>query len=207
MEKVCILSDNEFTKFLDLISPPLKFYLDKENVLFRNFENFSLDFKRVISFDSLRNKSFFEKFTQYLNKDSCFIFFDSLLSNPLIEFLLSYGVSKEKILILGGDGFLNLINDFSSENKIQKISLNSVLEDIDNIADTLMEFTQRRETFLFVNFNILESFELGGLTARQLIYLVQRLSKLNNLKLVNFENINSDETLLKLGLKLTLDLI
>jgi len=110
---------------------------------------------------------------------------------------------------------------FLNENKIKQININSIEEDIDNIADTLMEFCYGKEVYISIDIDVLDPVfapatfyaESGGLTSRQLIYILQRLSKVKTLRAMDLVEINSfkdlkcDNLTTKVGAKILSELL
>jgi arginase family enzyme len=93
------------------------------------------------------------------------------------------------------------------------------VDDIDNIADTILEFTAGKEVYVSIDIDVVDpsfapstGYQVpGGLTSRQLIYILQRMNKIQNFKAVDIVEINSekDETGLtvKLGAKILAELL
>jgi arginase family enzyme len=115
--------------------------------------------------------------------------------------LIEEGFPKENILLVGVRNSDEKELNFIKENKIKRVAINSVLEDIDNIADTLMEFANGKETYVSVDIDVLDPVfapgtyycEPGGLTSRQLIYILQRINKVKNLKALDIVEINLEK--------------
>lgn len=162
-------------------------------------------------------------------KEPCLIVFDAHadcmtpMKEPTHEEwlrkLIKDGFPKENILLIG---VRNLWKDeitFLKDEKIQQINMNSILEDLDNIADTIMEFTQGKEVYVSIDIDIVDPAfapatgypEFGGLTSRQFLYLIQRIKKIKTLRAVDIVEINpeKDEKRLtvKLGAKILSELI
>ena len=162
-------------------------------------------------------------------KEPCLIVFDShpdcmpAMKEPTHEEwlrkLIEEGFPAENILLVGLRNSWQTETMFLKEKKIQQISINSIMEDIDNIADTIMEFTQGKEVYVSVDIDIVDpAFApatgypvAGGLTSRQMIYLMQRLNKIKNLRGVDIVEINPDkdvnEMTVKLGAKIVGELV
>lgn len=113
--------------------------------------------------------------------------------------LVKKGFKSENIMLVGVRKSHKSEIEFMNKNKIKRIGINSIQEDIDNIADTLMEFSHGKELYISVDVDVLDPVfapsthycEPGGLTSRELIYLLQRLSKVKTLKAVDIVEINS----------------
>ena len=136
--------------------------------------------------------------------------------------LIDYGFPKENIILVGVRKSHKNEIEFMNKNKIKKININSIQEDIDNIADTLMEFANGKELYLSLDVDVLDPAfvpgtyyqEPGGLTSRELIYLIQRLKKIKTLRAIDLVEINSEKDLkenkgltVKLGAKILSELL
>jgi hypothetical protein len=95
----------------------------------------------------------------------------------------------------------------------------SIVEDVDNIADTILEFANQKEVYVSIDIDVVDPAfapatgypECGGLTSRQIIYLIQRINKIKKLRAIDIVEINSekDKTGLttKLGVKILSELL
>ena len=168
-------------------------------------------------------KAFFD-YCESQGKKSCLIVFDAHadLMPPMKEptheewlrALIEKGFPAENILLVG---VRNLWKDeliFLKKKKIKRININSIIEDIDNIADTIMEFANNKQTYVSIDIDVIDSAfasgtgyaEPGGLTSREFIYLIQRINKIRNLKAVDIVEINPEKDkeglTVKLGAKI-----
>ena len=133
--------------------------------------------------------------------------------------LIKKGFPAENIMLVGSRKAHKNEIEFLSKHKIARININSIQEDIDNIADTIMEFSNGKELYLSLDVDVLDPVfapatyyqEPGGLTTRQFLYLIQRLKKARGLKAVDIVEINSEEDstglTVKLGVKILTELI
>ncbi|MBU0959357.1 MAG: arginase family protein, partial [Nanoarchaeota archaeon] len=110
---------------------------------------------------------------------------------------------------------------FMEKNKIKRISINEFVKDIDNACDTVMEFANGRELYLSLDIDVVDPAfapatgyaEPGGLTSRQLIYVLQRMNKMKNLRGVDIVEINEKKdkehcgVTVKLGAKILSELL
>ncbi len=125
----------------------------------------------------------------------------------------------ENILLIGARNLWKDEVEFLKKNKVSRINLNSVLEDIDNIADTIMEFTNGKEVYVSIDIDVVDPvfapgtgyLEIGGLSSRNLIYLISRLNKMKNLRAVDIVEVNPDKDenrkTIKLGAKILSEVI
>jgi len=130
--------------------------------------------------------------------------------------IIKQGFPTENLILVGIRNYNLEELKFLSEKKIKQININSIEEDIDNIADTLMEFCNGKETYLSLDLSVADEVfapastfsDSGGMTSRQLIYIFQRLSKIKTLRAMDLVEINSEkdkrfnDITLKLGAKI-----
>jgi agmatinase len=133
--------------------------------------------------------------------------------------LIEEGFPKENVLIVG---LRNVWKDeikFLKENKIKTLSMNNLTEDLQDMCDTIMEFSNGKELYVSVDIDIIDPVfapatgypELGGLTSRQFVYLIQRIKKIKTLRAVDLVEINEKQDkegiTIKLGAKILAELL
>jgi len=144
-------------------------------------------------------------------KEPCLIVFDAHadcmtpMKEPTHEEwlrkLIEEGFPAENVLIVGARNIEKSELEFIKKNKIKWISINSILEDIDNIADTIMEFANGKEVYVSIDVDVIDpAFApatgypvAGGLTSRQFLYLIQRINKIKTLRGIDIVEINSEK--------------
>ncbi len=159
-------------------------------------------------------------------KSPCLIVFDSHpdcmppAKNPTHEewlrALVEEGFPAENILIAGlRNSDIEELN-FIRKTGIRMMNINEILVDIENACDTLMEFANGKELYVSLDIDVVDPAyapatgykEPGGLTSREMIYFVQRINKMKNLKAVDIVEINYekdkayDNVTVKLGAKI-----
>jgi len=122
----------------------------------------------------------------------------------LISNLISSGrVKGENIVIAGARTWDDYERKFIRSNHITFQLIKRLLfEGIQDYCDALMEFARGKKAHLIVDLSILDqahysSSEPGGLSTRELIYLIQRLKLVNNIKSIELVG-NNTSILLKL---------
>ncbi len=164
-------------------------------------------------------------------KEPCLIIFDAHadcmepMKEPTHEEwlrgLIGKGFPAENILLVGVRNSCRDEIEFLAEKRIKQIKINSIMEDIDNIADTIMEFSSNKELYVSIDIDVIDPVfapstgyqEPGGLTSRQFIYLIQRMNKIKSLRAVDIVEINSerdkerDNVTVKLGAKILGELL
>ena len=153
----------------------------------------------------------FMDFCQNSEREPCLIVFDAHadcmepMKEPTHEEwlrkLIEDGFPAENILLVGARNVWKTEMKFLKEKKITRININSIVEDIDNIADTILEFANKKELYVSIDIDVIDPAfapgvyykEPGGLTSRQFIYLIQRINKMKNLRAVDIVEINPEK--------------
>jgi len=112
--------------------------------------------------------------------------------------IIERGFPSENILLVGIRNSDKQELEFMKKNKIKRMSMNQLLEELRESCDTIMEFSHNKELYLSLDIDVLDPVfapatgypEPGGLTSRQFFYLIERLNKLKNLKAVDLVEIN-----------------
>ncbi len=171
----------------------------------------------------------FLDFCKRERKKPCLIVFDSHadcmtpMKEPTHEEwlrkLIEDGFPKEDVLIVG---LRNVWKDeikFLKENKIKTLSMNSLTEDLQDMCDTIMEFSNGKELYVSIDIDFIDPVfapatgypESGGLSSRQFLYLIQRIKKIKTLRAVDIVEINEkkdkDNLTVRLGAKILSELI
>jgi len=130
--------------------------------------------------------------------------------------LIEDGFPVENILLVGVRNSYKDELVFLKEKKIKMISMNKLLEDLQDTCEVIMEFAHGKELYLSLDIDVIDPVfapatgyaEPGGLTSRQLIYLMQRINKIKNLRAVDIVEINEkkdkefNDITVKLGAKI-----
>ncbi len=159
-------------------------------------------------------------------KEPCLMVFDAHpdLMKPIdkkiptheewLRALIEEGFPAQNILIVGLRNSYPEELNFISKNKIKTISLNRFVEDFRDTCDAIMEFVNGRELYLSIDIDVVDPVfapgtsysEPGGLTSREMIYLIQKMNKIKTLKTVDLVEINpsgeGSEMSVKLGAKI-----
>ena len=130
--------------------------------------------------------------------------------------LVDSGFPIENILLVGiRNPSLEEIS-FLKKKNIKFILMNSLLEDLQETCDMIMELSNKKELYVSIDISIIDPAfapstnykEPGGLTSRQFLYLSQRINKIKNLKAIDLVEINKEEDVkndnmtVKLGAKI-----
>src|SRR3989339_832985 len=92
----------------------------------------------------------------------------------------------------------------------KKNSKTSFINNIEDICDSIMEFTSGKMVYVSINLNSIDPAyapgtffpEVGGFSSREFIYLIQRINKMKNLFALDLDGINSKKDINKITLQL-----
>jgi len=135
--------------------------------------------------------------------------------------LINDGFPVKNILLVGVRNLGGSEGDFLKQKGIKIISINQLNENLVDVCDSIMEFSNSKELYVSIDIDVIDSAfapstaypEPGGLTSRQFIYLIQRINKIKNLKALDLTEINGqkdkgrDNMTIKLGAKILSELI
>ena len=232
---------NEYGKPIDVTNLSLEeIHVDNSDLELRNkliyknsFELFETRPRTVflggdhsISYSTTR--AFFD-YCQNNGKEPCLIVFDAHadcmkpMKEPTHEewlrALIEDGFPTENILLVGARNLWEDEIEFLKKHKIRIITMNQLIEDLQDTCEIIMEFSSNKELYVSIDIDIIDPAfapatgykEPGGLTSRQFIYLVQRINKIKNLRAVDIVEINPekdvDNITVKLGAKILGELI
>ncbi|MEK6913269.1 MAG: arginase family protein [Nanoarchaeota archaeon] len=173
----------------------------------------------------------FLKFCKNEKKKPCLIVFDSHpdcmepMKEPTHEEWLSKVVQEgfpgESILLVGLRNSHKDEIKFIKENKIKTLSISNITEDLEDMCDAIMEFSNGKELYVSIDIDVIDPAfapstgypEQGGLTSRQFLYLIQRIKKIKTLRAVDIVEINekmdkqNNNITVKLGAKILAELL
>lgn len=161
-------------------------------------------------------KAFLDK-----NKDeSCLIVFDAhpdcmpFIKEPTHEEWLrkvvEEGFPTENILLVGTRNSHSRELEFLKEKNIRTISPNQLLLDLEDSCDLIMEFSRNKNLYVSIDIDVIDPAfapatgypEIGGLSSREFLYIVQRINKIKNLKAVDIVEINPNKDFNNMTIKL-----
>jgi len=126
-------------------------------------------------------------------------------------------VKKENVVLVGVRSFDKKEIDYLKENKIKYFDMKKIFElGIKESCDLIMENVKNfNRLYLSIDIDVVDPAfapgtgyaEPGGLSSRELIYFVQRLKLLKNLKKVDIVEINLEKDINNITSKLTAKLI
>lgn len=110
-------------------------------------------------------------------------------------------LKKENLILVGTRSYDKKEIDFLKRNNIKNFSMKN-LEDIQDVCDTIMEEALNFDAlYLSIDIDVLDPafapgtgyIEPGGLTTRQLLYFIQRIRNMKNLKRIDILEVNPDK--------------
>lgn len=124
--------------------------------------------------------------------------------------LIESGFPAENILLVGARNIEQRERIFLEQYGIRRIEMNRFVENLEDACDTIMEFSNSKELYVSIDIDIIDPVfapgtgykEIGGLTSRQFVYLIQRINKIKNLRAVDIVEINPEEDVGELTVKL-----
>lgn len=151
----------------------------------------------------------FFNYSEYNGKDPCLIVFDSRpnlkksinnkmpLSEGWLRALIEYGFPLKNILLVGVRNIEKSELNFLGE-KIRRVSVEELMFDLESKTDAIMEFGYGKEVYVSIDISFLDPAyapgttvcEPGGLSSREFLYIIKRMSKMKNLRAVDLVEIN-----------------
>lgn len=199
----------------------MKIFEEKPNVIFLGGDH-SISYSTTKAFlDYCKNK----------DKEPCLIIFDAHVDcmEPMkeptheewVRKLVEEGFPSKNILLVGVRNLWKDEISFLKEKKIRRIKMNQLLGDLQDTCDTIMEFSNGKELYVSIDIDVIDPVfapatgyqEVGGLTSRQFLYLIQRINKIKNLRAVDIVEINIEkdkefnDITVKLGAKILGELL
>lgn len=248
LESLKEIYSNESFKPINFSSLDLEeIHLDNSDLVLTNeliyknsFESFESGKQKIIFLggDHSVSYSLARGFLDYCNNNGhepCLIVFDShpdLMHPTLSErmeqiptheewlrALIEDGFPPENILLVGVRNSYIDETEFIEKHKIKIISVNPIRENLEEMAEIIMEFAYGKELYVSVDIDVIDPAfapatgypEPGGLTSRQFIYLIQRIKKIKTLRAVDIVEINEkqdkERITVKLGAKILAELM
>jgi len=216
-------------------------HLDNSNLKFTNkliydnsFETFEQKPKIVFlggdhSVSYSITRAFFD-YCDSISKKPCLIVFDAHAdlmpclgdfpsNRSWLRKLIEDGFPAENVLLVGVRNSDDKETIFMKEKGIKTISMNVLNENLQEACDTIMEFANSKELYVSLDIDVVDPAfapavsykEPGGLSSRQIIYLMQRINKIKNLRALDIVEINEAKDAagftIKLGAKILSEII
>ena len=132
----------------------------------------------------------------------------SLIKNNILK--------KENLILVGLRSFSDNEIYFLKNNKIKFFSMKQIFNNIEDSCDTIMELVRDFDSlYISIDIDILDPsyapatgyLEPGGISSRELIYILQRLKLLKNIKAMDIVEVNPEKDINNMTIKLAAKLI
>lgn len=128
--------------------------------------------------------------------------------------LIESGFPSKNILLVGVRNIEREEIIFIEKNKIRRINMNE-LNNIEEISDIIMDFCFGKELYVSFDIDVIDPAfapstayrEPGGLTSRQALYIISRMSKMKNLKIFDIVEVDCENDKTGLTVKLVSKLL
>jgi arginase family enzyme len=166
-------------------------------------------------------RSFFD-YTEYNGREPALIVFDShpdcmksIDSNVptnegWLRFLIEDGFNPKNILLVGvrNSDVSELI--FLKEKGVKVFSVDEFLFDLEGKVDAIMEFGYSKDVYVSIDIDCIDPAfapgvsccEPGGLTSRQFLYIMKRMSRMKNLRAMDLVEVNPSRDVNRMTSKL-----
>ncbi len=133
--------------------------------------------------------------------------------------LIEQGFPAKNVLLVGVRNSDEKENAFLKEKKIKSVTMKSLLENIEETCEVIMEFSDKKELYVSVDIDVIDPAfavgtgyrEPGGMTSREFLYVLQRMDKVKNLRAWDLVEINPkkdrDNLTVKLGAKIVSEIL
>lgn len=220
----------EFGRFnLEEIHVDLENVSEAEHLIFenskeifeKNFKSFfiggdhSIDYSIVRAFDKVEDNGLLIMFDAHAD---CLE--DGEFNRSWLRRIIEEGFESRNIILISVRNLSKEEIEFIEDNEISFISMDVLRETIEDVCDMVMERAMKASGFyVSIDIDCVEpgsapgacELEPGGLSSRELIYFLKRLSLLKNFRGADVVEINPDkdinEMTIKLGAKLIVEMI
>ncbi|MBD3253274.1 hypothetical protein GF386_06065 [Candidatus Pacearchaeota archaeon] len=197
-------------------------FKNSQEIFEKNFKSFFIGGDHSISYSILKAFNKVEKvpllviFDAHVDCISC----DKLEERGWLRKLVEEGFSEKRVILISSRNFIEEEISFLKKLGIRVFGPDVLQEDLEGVCDLVME-RARLSTGFYISIDIdcvdpahapgSVYLEPGGLSSRDLIYLIKRLSLLENFRGADIVNINPDkdvnEMTVKLGAKLLSEML
>jgi len=153
----------------------------------------------------------FLEFCKKREEEPCLIVFDSHADcckpgkepthEEWLRALIENGFPKENILLIGARNLWKEEIEFLGKSKIKRIGIDEINLNMEEAADIITEFASGKNLYVSIDIDVIDPAfapstgykEPAGLTSRQFIYIISRLSKMKNLKSADIVEVDSEK--------------
>jgi len=161
-----------------------------------------------ISFSTVRA---FLDYCKKEDKEQCLIVFDAHADSCIpgkepnheewLRALIEQGFPADSVLLVGVRNIWKEEIEFLAKNKVKRINMNELNNNIEEVTDIIMEFASGKELYVSFDIDVVDPAfapstgykEPAGLTSRQAVYIVSRISKMKNLKAFDIVEVDSEK--------------
>lgn len=189
---------------------------DNDLIYKKAFEEFGADELRLFSEGNHSSsyslsRAFFD-YCENEGDEPCLIIFDShpgLGEGGWLRKLIEDGFPIHNILFVGLRNVDPLEKKFIGE-KFRRVSIDELMFSLAEKTDAIMEFGYGKKVYLLLDFDVIdpayvpgvECGEPGGLSSREFLYVLRRMSKMKNLKAVDLVGMNLENDINEMTSKL-----
>ena len=130
--------------------------------------------------------------------------------------IVEQGFNPEKIILISTRNSDPEETAFLKEKKINVFSMKELQDNLESACDKIMEYARKFDSlYLSLDIDAIDPafapgtgyIEPGGLTSRQFLYLIQRIKRINNLKVMDIVEVNPDKDINEMTIKLAAKVI
>ena len=134
--------------------------------------------------------------------------------------LIEKGFNPADVILIGARNIDPVETEFMLKNHINNFSMKELFENLHKSCDLIMEYARNFENvYISIDIDAIDAAfapgtgypELGGMTSREFLYLIQRMKRLPNLRAFDIVEINPDKDIngmtVKLGAKILGELL
>ena len=131
-------------------------------------------------------------------------------SREWLRSLVNSGFPSENILLVGcRNSHLEEI-DFAKKSGIRMVPISNLREDLEFVCHSIMEFASGKKLYVSLDIDVVDpvfapgtgNLEVGGLTSREIIYLIQKINLIKGLSVVDIVEVNPSKDEMGLTCKL-----
>lgn len=133
-----------------------------------------------------------------------------------LKALIEQGFAPENVFLVGSRNIYSKEQEFLKEKKVNLFSANEFVENLQEACEALMEKIKDFDAlYLSIDIDVCDPAfapgtgyrEPGGFTSRQLVYIIQKLNLLKNLKAIDIVEVNPEKDLNNMTVKLAARLV
>ncbi|MBU1136057.1 MAG: arginase family protein [Nanoarchaeota archaeon] len=144
-------------------------------------------------------------------KEPCLIVFDAHADcckpgkepthEEWLRALVENGFPKHNILLVGIRKIFQEEQEFLNKFKIKRININDLINNLEDMTHTIMEFSQDKELYVSLDIDVVDPVfapatgykEVGGLTSRQILCIISKLKLMKNLKALDIVEVDVEK--------------